>query len=340
MGAAVGAAAAGVVALRYVLRRAQRARAGPDPARADPLGDRPGPERRVRSFDGTELAVHGVGPTGADSPGPTLVFVHGFSLDLTGWHYQWRWFSQRYPCVLYDQRGHGRSGPGAGGDYSLDALAGDLRAVLDASVPSGPAVLVGHSLGGMAVLGLAGRHPEEFGSRVVGVVLASTAAEGLVREVLGGLAARVGRLVLPSPRLLRRAPQLVYRARAGTLQRSPDLAFLVVSFTNFGPAAPPSVVEHVARVAAQTPAEVWTALALGLADLDLRSSLQHVNVPALVLVGEADRLTPPPLAESLTGGLPRARLVVLPGAGHCAMLERPEGWNRAVERFLEEVGRG
>lgn len=334
MGAA--AAGAGVVAERYLLRRA---RARPDPARGEPLGDRPGPERRVRSFDGTELAVHVVGPEGPDPPGPTLVFVHGFSLDLTGWHYQWRWFSGRCPCVLYDQRGHGRSAAAPGGDYSFEALAQDLLAVLDAEV-RGPAVLVGHSLGGMAVLSLAALRPEVFGSRVVGAVLASTAAGPVVREVLGGLAARVGRFVLPSPRLLRRAPQAVYRIRARALRGNRDLAFLAVSLTNFGPGAPPSVVEHVARVAARIPAEVWTALALALAELDLSHALERVTVPALVLVGDRDRLTPVSSAVALARRLPRARLVVLPGAGHCAMLERPGEWNRAVEEFLEEVGRG
>src|SRR5205807_339679 len=143
-GAAAGTAAS-VLASRALVRRQRRR---PDPERSERLTELPpedlGP---VVSHDGTLLAVRAAGEEGR----PALVFAHGFSLDMTTWHYQWKAFSDRYRCVLYDQRGHGRSGPAVGGDHSLQAMGGDVRAVLDAAVPRGPAVLVGHSMGGMAL---------------------------------------------------------------------------------------------------------------------------------------------------------------------------------------------
>ena len=102
-----------------------------------------------------------------------------------------------------------------------------------------------------------------------------------------------------------------------------DLAFLAARATNFAPGAPPSLVDHVARVSANTPAEVWPPLLLSIIELDLAHALAKVRVPALVIVGEVDRLTPTAGARALAAALPDARVMVIAGAGHVAMLERP-----------------
>ena len=103
------------------------------------------------------------------------------------------------------------------------------------------------------------------------------------------------------------------------------------------PNAPPAVVEYVAEVGARAPVEVWSDLLASLVEMDLGEALEHVRVPALVVAGDVDRLTPPASAVALNERLPDARLVVLEGAGHCSMLDRPEEFNEAVERFLREV---
>jgi pimeloyl-ACP methyl ester carboxylesterase len=316
---------------RYLV---QRARSRPDPERDELLAERPGDERRVRSFDGTELAVHVAGP---DS-GPTLVFSHGFTLDMTAWHYQWKRFSRQHRVVLYDHRGHGRSDQAAGGDYSLEALAHDLKAVLDAEAPNGPVVLLGHSMGGMAIVSFAAAYPEEFGSRVQAVVLANTAVADLIKEILGGLGARVGALLSPAVmRLVLRNPKAAHRLRGRALARRSGLAFLVAEATNFGPKAPPSLIDYVVGLAATARPEVWTDLAVGLMQMDLAHALEHIVVPSLILVGDVDRLTPPSTALAMKHRLPDARMVVLKGAGHCAMLERHSQFNRVVDRFLTDA---
>ena len=329
-GATVAAAALGVVGERYLVRQA---RSRPDPERDEPLEERPGEERRIRSFDGTELAMNVLGPDGA----PVLVMVHGFSADLTLWHYQWKHFSTNYRCVLLDQRGHGRSGPGTGGDYSLEALGKDLKAVLDELAPRGPVVLMGHSMGGMAVMSFAEAFPEEFGTRVKAVVLANTAAAELIKAAAGNLGAQMGKLVTAAAVRLARDPRRVYRIRARALAGQGDLAFTVARLTNFGPKPPPSLVEHVARVSARAPVEVWTDLLGSLVEMDLSHALAHITVPALVLVGDVDRLTPPASALTIKRMLPDGRMAVFKGSGHCTMLERHAQFNRVVEGFLEEA---
>jgi pimeloyl-ACP methyl ester carboxylesterase len=337
-GAATAAAGAlGLAGERYLARRA---RSRPDPERGEPLGERPGDESRISSFDGTELAVNVAGPKAARKGRPTLVFVHGFSADMTVWHYQWKRFSSDHRVVLFDQRGHGHSGPAAAGDYSLGALGKDLRAVLDATVGEEPVVLAGHSMGGMAVLSFAEQFPEEFGGRVSAVVLANTAAAELVKALLSGLGIQAGRLLAlgaAGARRLVASGDRAYRIRARALAGRGDLAFLVARATNFGPNAPPSLVDYVAGLGARAPVEVWTDLVGSLIDMDLSDALAHVTCPVLVLVGEVDRLTPPASALMLTHRLPDAELVVVEGSGHCTMLERHEEFNAAVEGFLRRV---
>jgi pimeloyl-ACP methyl ester carboxylesterase len=329
-GATAAAAALGVMGERYLIRRA---RSQPDPERGEPLEERPGVEHRLRSFDGTELAVNVVGP----ADGPVLVMVHGFSADLTLWHFQWKYFSKTYRCVLFDQRGHGRSGPATGGDYSLEALGRDIRAVLEEMAPDGPVVLMGHSLGGMAIMSFAEHFPEDFGTRVKAVVLANTAAAELIKAAAGSLGAQMGKLVTAAAVRIARDPRRVYRIRARALAGQGDLAFAAARLTNFGPKAPPSLVEHVARVSARAPVEVWTDLLGSLVEMDLRHALAHITVPALVMVGDVDRLTPPASALAIKEMLPDGRVAVFKGSGHCTMLERHAEFNRVVDGFLTEA---
>ena len=326
-GGATAGVAATVAAERYLVHRA---RARPDPERAQRLSARPGAPLSVPSFDGTKLEVNVTGPPA----GPALVFSHGFSSDMTAWHYQWRYFSKRYRCVLYDQRGHGRSEPGAGGDYSLQALGRDLRAVLDATAPEGPVALFGHSMGGMAIMALAEVHPEEFGGRVRAAVLADTSPSNLVRQILSGLGTRASAfLARQAVRVAGREPAA--RVRARVMARRSGLAFLVARAANFGPHASPSLVDHVVGVAAETRPEVWSGLMAGLLQMDMTDALAGIRVPAMVVVGDVDRLTPPAAVKAMARRLPDSSVVVLEGAGHCAMLERHRDFNRAVKGFLE-----
>jgi len=70
---------------------------------------------------------------------------------------------------------------------------------------------------------------------------------------------------------------------------------------------------------------------------DSRPGLAAIEVPTLVAVGEDDELTPPAAAEVLAGGIPDARLVVVPAAGHLSNLENPDAFNRALADFLADL---
>lgn len=330
-GTAAAVVAAGVVAERLAVRRL---RARPDPEAHEPLGMLPpddlGP---VRSFDGTELRVRAAGPPEA----PALVFLHGITLDLTTWYYQWQAFSHRYRCVLFDQRAHGVSSRPPSGDYTLRAMGRDLRAVLDAAVPEGPAVLIGHSLGGMAILTFADQFPQEMGSRVVGVVLADTAASDVLREVFGGLGSQIGWGLRRLGTRYRSRIDAAERLQRAVRRFGAELSFLVARATNFGPDASPSQIDHVTRISTAAPAEVWVHTLQDILDMDLRHALERITVPALVVVGDRDLVTPKTSTQALRSMLPDARAVVITRAGHVSMMEQHDRFNEVLDGFLAEV---
>ena len=107
--------------------------------------------------------------------------------------------------------------------------------------------------------------------------------------------------------------------------------------TQFGPNAPKDVVDHVVALAQSTASEVWTDALPELMEMDLRHAVPRVRVPAVVLVGEHDRVTPPAGAVALAGALPEGRLVVIPDAGHIPMLETPEVVGGELSGFARAV---
>ena len=82
---------------------------------------------------------------------------------------------------------------------------------------------------------------------------------------------------------------------------------------------------------------MWTDGLSELIGMDFRHALPRVTVPALVAVGDQDRMTPPAAAVELAAALPEGRLFIVEGAGHIAMLERPERLNPELRAFAREV---
>jgi pimeloyl-ACP methyl ester carboxylesterase len=329
LAAAAAGAGAGLAIERYLVGR-QRGK--PDRESAEPFGNIRGtPIGPVTSFDGTPLHVEEIGS------GPTLVLSHGYSLSLESWHYQMRDLASENRLVLYDHRGHGRSGMPPSGDWSIEALARDLDAVLRSSGPE-PAVVVGHSMGGMAALKHCEMYPESLGERVAGLVLAATTAADVMSGVLPGVGRRMGAAVQALQEALVPALASLDPRRADRLRkRASDLVWLGARFTNFGPQASPSQISFVERLFQATPMETILGLVPAMSGLDVTHVLDAIDVPALVIVGALDRLTPPGAAERIAWGIKRAQLVSIPSAGHMAMMERPRVFNAHLRSFLSSV---
>jgi pimeloyl-ACP methyl ester carboxylesterase len=285
-----------------------------------------GRPQTVVSRDGTELHAEVFGSEAA----PTLVLLHGWTCALRFWHPQIVELSHGFRVVAYDLRGHGDSGPPKGGEFSTDALADDLSAVLAACVPAGErVVLVGHSMGAMAIVAWAERHPAEV-ERAAGAVLLSTGIGDLVAESQ----------LVPLPRNLVRARRLVGASVLSTPPVAPSWLAPVsrrgLRYVTLGAGATPAQVAFCHDVVFSTRRDSWSGWGSMLAALDLRSAVEHLRTPTLVMVGDRDRLTPPSHARRLQRALPEpAGLVVLPGAGHMLPVETADDVNARVREFAE-----
>jgi pimeloyl-ACP methyl ester carboxylesterase len=312
---AIGAAV-GLAAERYAVGRSFR---GEDPEVDEPLGQLRGEVVAVRADDGVELHVEV--EKASDAAPVTVVFSHGLALEQGSWHYQRRDLADIGTLVFWDQRGHGRSGRGTPEHATIDQLGADLLAVLDATAPTGPIVLVGHSMGGMTIMALADAYPELFGDRVVGVALIST-SPGKLAEVSLGVPAAAGRALRKmAPKALaalNRRPGLV----AGGRKLGADVEFVLTKRYSFATDVPPSLVRFVTRMHDQTPLDVLAELFPAFDSHDKLEALDVLNgVETLILAGEQDVMTPADHSRDMVEEVPGAELVVVPDAGHMIMLE-------------------
>ncbi len=306
-----------------------------------PTGPPPPGSRTVTTDDGVDLHVEVDGDAAAAL---TVVFSHGFTARLAEWELQRAALRERARLVLWDQRGHGRSGWTRLTAATIDRTGRDLGEVLDATTPTGPVVLVGHSMGGMSVMALARQRPELFGSRVVGVFLLATSAGGLVETGLVGRAVKVVRRLGLLPlylRLLQLVAPLLERFR----RRGTAIGRRVTRRLLFGADdADPASVRLVQQLLEETPWPVVMAFYATFLDHEETAALEVLRrVPVTVVAATHDRLTPAAHGRRLAEGIgDSAELVVVPGAGHSVNLTRTEVVDRALLDLLdraEESGR-
>jgi pimeloyl-ACP methyl ester carboxylesterase len=239
---------------------------------------------------------------------PLLVLVHAFPLDRRMWEPQSQELSEAARVVTVDLPGFGESPPLIG-PPRLDAWVDRLERFTARVAGSEPVVVCGLSMGGYVAQRLAARHP----NRLRALVLADTRASA------DDAAARAG------------------RDQSIALVRSRGVAALVDTLLPrlFGPNASPELVAHARQLMdGQSPQGVIDALVAMRDRLDSSARLATVDVPALVVVGEADELTPVSAAEAMAEALPNGHLEVIPGAGHLSNLEAPAAFNRVLGSFL------
>ncbi|WP_324278453.1 alpha/beta hydrolase [Blastococcus brunescens] len=236
--------------------------------------------------------------------------------------------------------------PGAPEQSTIEQLARDLAAVLDARVPRGPVVLVGHSMGGMTIMGLAALRPELFGPKVVAAALISTSSGQLADLSFGlpELLTRVRATVLPiAAWTMRRRPAIAERTR----RVAADVVSAATRWLSFASKdVDPALVRYVDSMIAGTPVDVIAEFYPALAGLDETGSLDALrDVPTLVLTGDKDAMIPMAHSELLLERLGRdgdglAEYVVVPDAGHMVLLEQPGAVTEAIAALLRRVGAG
>jgi pimeloyl-ACP methyl ester carboxylesterase len=325
-----GAAGAALGAAGFALQRQFMRRIAGDPEQAV-LGSPPrGRSSDVRSADGTILHAETFGP----EAGPTLVLAHGWTENLTFWTYQIVDLRERgLRIVAYDHRGHGQSEAAAGGDYSIARFGEDLEAVLAACVPEGQrAMVVGHSLGGMAISAWAKDHDVE--RRAGAAALINTGAGDLIAE----------QLLVPVPAVAQALNHTVavngfLGSRAPLPRFSTPLMASAIRYIAFGPGASPAQVAFYERMLIASPPDARAQTGIALSEVELYGALPRLTVPTIVIAGEKDRLTPPWHAQRIAEMLPQLEgLTVLPSTGHMGPLERHGEVTELLAQLAATIG--
>ncbi|MEO7289261.1 MAG: alpha/beta hydrolase, partial [Jatrophihabitantaceae bacterium] len=319
------AAAAGIVAQR---RTAVRDRARIDPTVLAELDAQPVDRSAlVRTDDGLSLHTEQNGPLSAPV---TVLFVHGYCLNLSSFHFQRHALQaalgDQVRLVLFDQRSHGRSAHSAREACTIEQLGHDLHNVIDALAADGPLVLIGHSMGGMALMALADQRPELFaaGGRVAAVALINTSS-GDLRSISLGLPSALARWHAPLvPIVLRRAAKnAAFTERARAVGR--DLAWTITKRLSFAdPAVDPAVVDFCARMIESTPVTVVANFYPTLLAHDGQLGVRNLaGCRVLVIGSDSDSLTPSRHSEQIAAALDNAELIIAERSGHLLMLEHP-----------------
>jgi len=235
--------------------------------------------------------------------GPAIVFVHGSSGNHLSWWQQVPMFQTRFRCVVFDQRGFGRTAAGSSGNDAR-YLVEDLRALLD-HLELEQAILVGQSYGGIACMGMAVAYPE----RVRGLVMASSIGTIVAERLRTELAAYrrtiandfAGRTYPPGLRL-----------------RRPDLAFLYDCISALNPPRGPFDERRLPFPATSDALASWA-------------------IPTLFVAGGLDQITPAPIIRMAASRVGGASYSEVPQCGHSVYFEDAERFNAILGEFLQAV---
>jgi pimeloyl-ACP methyl ester carboxylesterase len=248
-----------------------------------------------------------------------VLLSHGVTLTSRVWVKQFAELPERgVRVVAFDHRGHGESLVGESG-HSVSNLGWDVRSVIE-GLDLRDVVVVGHSMGGIAVEAFAIEHADVVRERVAGIVLLST----------------LGRTQLVGPRALLPIAETAIGAfdLAGFMQR-PELGAALARI-GFGRDPRSSHVELTRQLLASCPPETTRLATTALLGFDVSADLPAIDVPTIVACGTRDRITPYSESRRIAQLIPGARLETFVDAGHMVMLERTESFHQMLLDFVAE----
>lgn len=244
--------------------------------------------------------------------GPPLVLLHGGVCDSRVWRPQLEELADELSVIAWDAPGCGESSDPPE-TYRLADFADTLAALIETLGIGQPHVL-GHSFGGGLALELYRRHP------------------GLPRSLLlaAGYAGWAGSL--PAEEVQARLELALRQAEELPMTITPDsLPGL------FSTEVTPEQLAELSAIMSEVRPTGTRIMARAFADADLRDVLANIDVPTLLLYGDADQRAPRGVWEALHAQIPTSTLVLLPGIGHELALEAPEAFNAEVRRFIRSV---
>ncbi len=246
--------------------------------------------------------------------GPWVMLSHGLATDLSMWDELADSLKPRYRVLRYDARGHGQS-LATDGDYILDQLVADAIGILD-ELEVEQTHLVGLSMGGMIALGLMLDHPARIKSAVVADSRHTTTPEFTA----------------------------AWLSRADAVRKDGIEAIVnstVARWSSAGLAErDPAVVKRLETMVRNTSALGYRGCAAALARLNYGYRLGEIRTPTLVICGSEDHGAPPENTRQMHAMIKGSRFLEIEQAGHISNIEKPEIFNAAVIKLLDDVEAG
>ena len=244
--------------------------------------------------------------------GMPIVLFHSLLADQSSFDPVARLLAKTHQVVMLNLPGFGAS---EAVGSSLETIADHIAGAIEALGLKQNPILLGNGYGGFVALLTAIRHPGLASRLVLADCGAAFSEPG--RAAFRGMSAA---------------------AKEKGLGAIADVAMRRLFAPEFQQANPALIEERKKRFLAVDP-QTFHGACDALATLDIRDQLTSVKVPVLVLVGEQDEATPPPMSRELAAGLPDARLLELPGCAHVPQLQAPEIFMAAIRAFIDDAKR-
>ena len=305
-----------------------RPKPGVDGPSDAPREERTGEVHQIDRPDGSKIRVECYGPPDA----PPIICTHGWGGNSTSFFYPKLDLIHQYRLILWDEPGLGLSTRPANKDYSVTKFAHDLHAVL-AFAGTKPAILVGHSIGGMIVLTYCRLYRETLRSRVAGLALVHTTYKDPVRTTKGAAIYTALEKPLLTPMMyvtiglwplfwaltwLSYLNGSLHRSTAKSSFAGTETRDQLNFCTAWTPHARPDIVARGM---------------LGMMAYDETAHLAKINIPVLVVVGDQDSTTPPEAGQHIAETIPGAQLATLSPARHMGLIERHQTFDPLLARF-------
>lgn len=232
---------------------------------------------------------------------PGLFFIHGSGGNHSIWSRQYGRLHKKYNIIAVNLPGHGHSG--GGGEKSIQKYSEWIKKLLDAINLKKP-ILVGHSLGSAIALQCAISYSED----IAGIVC-----------IGGGMKMPVNSLFLD---FLKTNPS----------QLPQEITELICKFS-LAKENRPKYSAPLQKSIALSRVDVLYGDLTACNELDLTQEANKINVPALIVCGSEDKMTPPDLSRQLAASIVHGKLEIIEGAGHMVMLEKPSEFNDHLDRF-------
>ncbi|HSW53503.1 MAG TPA: alpha/beta fold hydrolase [Ignavibacteriaceae bacterium] len=244
---------------------------------------------------------------------PVIIFIHGFPFNKSMWDRQAEALKENYRVIAYDVRGHGNSDTGTE-DFSVDLFANDLLNLMDA-LKIDKTMLCGLSMGGYIALNAVGNYPDRFDA----LILSDTTCTA------------------DTPEVKEKRMKSIESIKKNGVEKFAD-----ESITNlFAPESFSTKKKEIAAVREMivntTEESLCKTLRAFYERKETCSKLHDINVPALILVGIEDKITPPAAAHFMNEKIKESLLSIIEHAGHLSNIENPSEFNNQLEKFVSTI---